>query len=209
MGVPFLQNPNDAISIAEILCSQDIDLLIETGSFFGGSALFYASIMYQYRYQANKTSVRPFKIITIDINSDAAPNINRFPLLSPFIHFRSDGSHSSDARSFVNKTFFEMKPANVFISLDGNHFSDSVYSELLYYQQFVNVNNYILVQDTRLSRKWHHIYCIHSKYGGPCDGPQEAVNWFLKHEGSGRFEIDNSREYLFTTNQNGWLKRIA
>ncbi|CAF4267747.1 unnamed protein product, partial [Adineta steineri] len=46
LGVQFLQNPNDAITIAEILHDQDIDLVIETGTYRGGAALFFASIMY-------------------------------------------------------------------------------------------------------------------------------------------------------------------
>ena len=50
LGVHFLQNPNDAITIAELLYKQDIDLVIETGTYLGGAALFFASIMYEYRY---------------------------------------------------------------------------------------------------------------------------------------------------------------
>lgn len=210
MGVHFLQNPNDVITIAEILYNQDIDLVIETGTYRGGSALFYASIMYQYRYNANKTSVRSFKIITMDINPEANQYINRFSLLAPYIHFIPQSSASPVARSIVNQTFFEMKPSNVFISLDGDHYAEAVYNELAYYHQYVaNVSNYILVQDTRLSRKWHSLYCNQPKYDGPCNGPQEAVGWFLKNEGRDRFKIDPSKEYLFSTHHKGWLQRIA
>ena len=210
IGVPFLQNPNDAITIAEILSDQDVDLVIETGSFRGGSALFFATVMYQYRYVPNQNTVRPFKIITIDITPDAKPFIERYPLLANYITFIQDGSASEKTRAFVNRTFMEMKPKNVFISLDGDHTAQPVYDEAVYYQNFLpNIGNYMLFQDTRVSVKWSREYCSVSKFDGPCNGPLEAVNWFLKNEGQGRFAIDREKEYLFTTNKNGWLKRIA
>jgi cephalosporin hydroxylase len=210
LGVHFLQNPNDAVTIAELLYKQDVDLVIETGTYLGGAALFFASIMYQYRYNDTQKSVRPFKIITMDINPDARTFIDRFPLLAPHIVFIPQSSASPTARALVNSTFSEMKPTSVFISLDGDHHSEAVYNELIYYQQYsVNIGNFILVQDTRLSRKWHTLYCARSTYDGPCDGPQEAVDWFLKKEGHGRFEIDLAKEYLFSTHHRGWLKRVA
>ena len=202
LGVHFLQNPNDAITIAEILHDQDIDLVIETGTYHGAAALFFASIRYQYRYNASEKTVRPFKIITIDIN--------RYPLLASHILFIPHASVSSTAKALVNLTFTNMNPRNVFISLDGDHRAQAVYDELVYYQNYVpNIGNYILVQDTRLSSKWHTLYCAESKFDGPCNGPQEGANWFLKNEGQRRFVIDSAKEYLFSTHHNGWLKRIA
>lgn len=210
LGIRFLQNPNDAITIAEILHDQDIDLMIETGAFHGASALYFASIMYQYRYDAKQNKVRPFKIMTIDISGIPKANIDRYPLLAEHIMFIHGSSTADNVKTLVNKTFSEMKPKNVFISLDADHTAKPVYDELIYYQNYVlNVGNYILVQDTRLSRTWHPAYCDKSTFDGPCDGPQEGVNWFLKNEGRGRFEIDSTKEYLFTTHHKGWLKRIA
>ncbi|CAF1199244.1 unnamed protein product [Adineta ricciae] len=210
LGVHFLQNPNDAITIAEILHDQNIDLVIETGSYRGAAALFFASIMYQYRYNASEKSIRPFRIVTMDINPEAQTYIDRYPLLARYITFIPHASVSEKAKSIVNRTFTELKPSNVFISLDGDHYAQAVYEELLYYQQYaLNIGNYILVQDTRLSSKWHTLYCSASKYDGPCNGPHEGLNWFLKNEGQGRFAIDHGKEYLFSTHHKGWVKRTA
>ena len=210
LGVHFLQNPNDAITIAEILHAQDVDLVIETVTYRGGAALFFASIMYQYRYNATDKTVRPFKIVTMDITSEARAYIDRYPLLAAYITFIPHASVSDTAKSIVNRTFAEMKPANVFISLDGDHYAEAVYDELVYYQRFAaNVGNYILVQDTRLSSRWHTMYCASAKFDGPCNGLQEGVKWFLKNEGEGRFGIDAAKEYLFSTHHNGWLKRLS
>lgn len=205
-----MQNPNDAATIAEILRDQDIDLVIETGAFQGASALYFASVMYQYRYNANEKTIRPFKIITIDISPDPKANIDRYPLLATYITFIHESSASDKAKALVNLTYTEMKPKNVFISLDGDHSAKPVYSELVHYQNYLpNIGNYILVQDTRLSRKWHPHYCAAAVFDGPCNGPQEAVDWFLKNEGRQRFVIDPEKEYLFSTHHRGWLKRIA
>ena len=207
LGVHFLQNPNDAITIAEILHDQDVDLVIETGTYRGGAALFFASIMYQYRYNATEKSISPFRIITMDISPEAKAYIDRYPLLAAYITFIPHTSVSDVAKSIVNRTFAEMKPANVFISLDDDHYAQALYDELVYYQRYAaKVQNYILVQDTRLSSPWHSLYCATAKFDGPCSGPQKGVNWFLKNEGQRRFGIDASKEYLFSTHHNGWLK---
>ena len=185
-------------------------MIIETGTFQGASALFFASVMYQYRYNATSKTVRPFKIVTMDISPEAKALIERHPLLANYITFIHASSAADQARAIVNSTYTEMKPKNVFISLDGDHFAKAVYDELVYYQNYIpNTGNYILVQDTRLSRKWHSYYCGQASFDGPCNGPQEAMEWFLKNEGQGRFAIDPAREYLFSTHHKGWLKRIA
>ncbi len=210
LGVHFLQNPNDAITIAEVLYNQDIDLVIETGTYRGAAALFFASIMYQYRYNASQEAIRPFKVITMDISPEAKTYIDRYPLLANYIIFIPHSSVSTTAKALVNLTYTQMKPKNVFISLDGDHYAAAVYNELVFYQNYIpNISNYILVQDTRLSSKWHTMYCATSTFDGPCNGPQEGVNWFLKNEGQQRFTIDTGIEYLFSTHHKGWLKRIA
>jgi cephalosporin hydroxylase len=166
--------------------------------------------MYHYRYNWNDKTVRPFKVISIDISLEPKANIERYPLLSSYITFIHDSSSSDKAKTMVNDIYKEMKAKNVFISLDGDHKARSVYNELVYYQQFLsNIGNYILAQDTRLSKKWFPDYCSESVFDGPCNGPEEAVQWFLKNEGKERFVIDPTQEYLFTTNHNGWIKRIA
>ena len=210
LGIYFLQNPNDAITIAEILHDQDVDLLIESGSYQGASALFFATIMYQYRYNSKDKTIRPFKIITMDTSADAKGFIDRYPLLSNYINFISQGSTSEYSKSTVNSTFYEMKPKNVFILLDGDHYAQTVYEELSFYQNYLpNLGNYILVQGTRLSSRWHMKYCAQSKFDGPCNGPQEAVNLFLKNDNQKRFIIDQTKEYLFSTSHKGWIKRIS
>ena len=145
----------------------------------------------------------------MDINPDARVLINKFSLLAPYIIFIPQSSASPVARMIANSAFWEMKPSNVSLSLDGDHHREAAYNELIHYHQYsVNMGNYILVQDTRLSRKWHQLYCAQSAYDGPCNGPEEAVHWFLKKEGHVCFEIDLSKEYLFSTHHKGWLKRV-
>lgn len=210
LGIQFMQNPNDAITIAELLHQGDIDLVIETGSHLGASALFFASILYQSRYDPKLNTPRPFKIVTMDISPAARQQIDKFPLLASYITFIPHGSLTPTAQAIVNETFHRMQPKNVFVSLDGDHYAETVYQELVHYHRYLtNIGNIIVAQDSRLSSKWHQLYCAMSKYDGPCNGPQEAVNWFLKNEGKDRFMIDSSKEYLFSTHHNGWLKKIA
>lgn len=146
----------------------------------------------------------------MDINPEAKSYIDRYPLLSDYIRFIPYSSVSQQSKDIVNSTFYKLKPKNVFISLDGDHYAQAVYDELVYYQNYIEtIGNYILVQDTRLSRKWHEKYCQKSSFDGPCDGPLEAVQTFIKNQDKQRFAIDPNQEYLFSIHHQGFIKRIS
>jgi len=167
-------------------------------------------VLYHCRY--NSTTLngpRPFKVVTIDVNVEPTTSFQRYPHLAKYIKFFQGSSTLDGAHRVANDTFNRVKPKNVFVSLDGSHTSEDVYEEMKFYQQFLSIGNYLLVQDTRLSRKWHREYCARSAFDGPCNGPLEAVNHFMKNEGKGKFVIDKTREYMFSTHMNGWLRRIV
>ena len=61
LGVPTEQNPNDAWIIQEIISEVKPDYIVEAGTFYGGSAVLWASILRELNPNG--------KVITIDIEN--------------------------------------------------------------------------------------------------------------------------------------------
>ena len=105
-------------------------------------------------------------------------------------------------------------PLKVMVSLDSEHFAGLVLKELQLYAPFATEGSYVVVQDTRLSnpRLRHPRYCAKPVFGGPCNGPAEAVRKFLAEQEEASelvFETDLSREYLrYTNHPGGYLRRV-
>merc|ERR1719456_1622450 len=66
-GVTFMQNPNDAILIQQLLWSERPSLVLEIGTHAGGAALFYAGVMRAYEAKPGDTH-----LLTMDPASQAA-----------------------------------------------------------------------------------------------------------------------------------------
>lgn len=188
LGVTMEQNPCDIQSMQEVLYDIKPDVLIEAGTFRGGSTLCYATVLSQ---------IKPnFKIYTIDTD----PHIekaSKFPIWKE--HVVSLKGMSTDP-SIVDKIKNEIpKGAVVLVTLDSNHSRDNVYKELQIYSQLVTPGSYLVVQDTNVNG--HPVY---EKFG---PGPMEAVNDFLKENHD--YVPDRSREkYILTYYPKGWLKRL-
>src|SRR3989304_2506657 len=67
LGVPMWKLPFDAFIIQELICKIRPDYIIETGTNFGGSSLFYASIL---------NLLKKGRVITIDKTKKTAPDSN-------------------------------------------------------------------------------------------------------------------------------------
>ncbi len=79
------------------------------------------------------------------------------------------------------------------VTLDSDHHKDHVLKELELYSPLVTTGNYLVVEDTIENPNY--------------PGAKEAVEQFLKSNSN--FAADKRREkFGFTTNPNGWLKRI-
>merc|ERR1712005_42208 len=58
-GVALQQDPSDAFAIADLLWRQRPDLVIELGTFNGGSSIFFADQMQRYNRQALLVTIDP------------------------------------------------------------------------------------------------------------------------------------------------------
>ena len=182
LGVSALKLPTDMWRYQEIIFDIKPDLIIETGSMYGGSALFLATIC-----DINKKG----RIISIDINKkDSFPNHER-------IRFLTGSSTDENTISELKK---EIKTnQKIMVILDSDHSKEHVLKELKIYNKFVTKDSYLIVEDTAING-----HPILPNFG---EGPWEAVEEFLKTNHN--FVVDKNKEnFLLTWNPNGYLKKI-
>lgn len=184
-GVPVLKNPIDMWVMQEIIWELRPTLIIETGTAFGGSALFYARCL-------DKRG--PGAVISIDCDPhDALPK-------HPKIQFVRGFSVQPDIVAAVREC--ASSHPRVMVVLDSDHSKQNVLDELHAYADLVTPGQVLVVEDTNLNGRpveqdWN---------GGP--GPGPAVDeWLPEHP---EFECDLLGErYLLTMHPGGWLRRVS
>lgn len=187
LGINIQKFPADAFIIQELIFKIRPDYIIETGTNFGGSTLFYASIM---------ELMQQGKVITIDVdNKMKFPNLTTIKLRDRIRQFTG----SSVDFGIVNDISAMVRGRNNMVILDSWHSKEHVLKELNLYSPLVPVGSYIIVEDSHVNGhpiKW--------KWGG---GPYEAIQQFLKSNNT--FKIDKSCEKLLITyNPSGFLKKV-
>jgi cephalosporin hydroxylase len=180
MGVPIAKAPTDMIAYAEILHDTKPDLLIETGTWCGGSALFFAQLF---------DLLGRGRVLTIDTaKHDERPK-------HPRITYAVGSSTDPDAVSWLAG---EARERRTMVILDSDHRKRHVLAELEAYAPLVSVGHYLVVEDTNMSG-----HPVHWKQG---PGPMEAIEgWLPDHP---EFECDERPErFLLTFQPHGWLRR--
>ena len=180
--MPVLKCPLDLWVYQEILTEIRPELVIETGTAVGGSALFLASCM---------DLLHHGRVITIDmIERKGFPRHDRITYLT--------GS-STDA-AIVERVRFEAERASpVIVILDSDHSRDHVLAELHAYGPLVTPGSFLVVEDTNVNGR-----PVEGAHG---PGPHEALEEFMR--GRPEFVRDSSREkFLLTFNPGGFVHRL-
>lgn len=182
LGIKTSKNPLDLWIYQEILYEVKPDVIVECGTYRGGSAFFFASVF---------DLLGHGQVVTIDVETYS----NR--PAHPRISYLLGSSTSSDTVGRVEDML--RGKSKVLVILDSDHHKEHVLQEMNIYSRFVSKGSYMVVEDTNVNG-----HPVSSDFG---PGPMEAVGEFIKrnHE----FIIDKSREkYLLTFYPNGWLKKI-
>jgi cephalosporin hydroxylase len=182
LGVPLLKSPLDCWVYQELIHDLRPDLIIETGTDLGGSALFFASVC---------DLVDHGRVVSVDLRPAAR-------VTHPRITFLVGDSTSAEVLDDVRQAAAGAE--RVMVILDSDHHAAHVARELRAYREFVSLGSYLVVEDTNVNG--HPVMPEH----GP--GPYEAVEEFLRQDSD--FQVDKSREkFLMTYFPNGFLKRVA
>jgi len=188
MGIRSMKCPLDLWIYQEIVYRTKPDIIIETGTNEGGTALFLANIC---------DLLRNGHIITVDIASTKnQPKHER-------IHYLQGDSTSDQTIDKIRKlmdTLNNKPDRKVMVILDDDHSEKHVLKEMELYGKLVSIGNYMIVEDTSMGG--HPVW---PEFGS---GPLEAVQKYL--ESHNDFKIDLTCEkFLLTFNPNGYLKKIS
>jgi len=198
LGVLSVQTPCDNWIMQEIIYEIKPDFIIETGTFLGGSSLYYASVL----EHVNKNG----KVLTVDIKDSRDKKVLESELCKERVEFIKGDSVSKEVIDIISE---RVKNHRVLVTLDSLHTKDHVLKELKVYSQFVSPGSYIVVQDTYwdLMPRSMKKELIARGWSVSTQGPLEAIKEFLRT--NNKFEIDKSREkFLLTWYPSGYLKRM-
>jgi cephalosporin hydroxylase len=181
MGTEVQKSPLDLFVFQEIIVETAPGVIVEAGTYKGGSAAFFASL-FDLRQRG--------RVLTIDI--EAYPNRPQHPRITYLAGSSSDPATLRQVEALL-------KPGErVMVVLDSDHRKDHVLAELRLFHKLVTPGCYLVVEDTHFNG--HPILPNH----GP--GPLEAVEEFLRENHD--FSVDRTREkYGMSFNHGGYLRR--
>ena len=184
MGVRSLKNPLDAWIYQEIIYEIKPDIIVEIGSYEGGSTLYLANLL---------DLLGKGTVVSIDINRDKySVEHNRIVTIT-------GDSSSLETVSEVSKLCSNGK--SVLVIHDGDHRKEAVLKDLHLYSNFVSVGSYFIVEDGIVD-----LFEPGDGIGLCEDGPLLAVEEFLSKNSN--FVLDAERErYILTYNPKGFLRR--
>lgn len=198
MGEPILNLPQDMFALQEIMFRTRPDYVLEIGAAWGGSLLFYSTMMQAWGGKG---------VIAVDIYipPDLKERIGSHGAISDRITW-IEGS-STDPSTLKKIQAIVGKDARVLVILDSDHTHEHVLAELNMYSALVQPGQYMVCSDGVIElipanphrpREW-----------GPGNNPLTAIREFLQNNDA--FVVDEELEakLLFTCNPSGYLRRVS
>ncbi len=181
-GCLLQKAPTDLMVMQDLAYRLQPNIIIETGTSAGGSALFWADMC-----RLNGKG----RVLSIDLAHCLGGHHY------PDIEYLVGSSISPD---IFRSCAAACRPGDtVLVDLDSDHHKDHVLAEMNLYAPLVSLGSYMIVEDTNING-----HPVQPEYG---PGPWEAVEDFLPQHPE--FVRDNVCErYGVTFNPGGWLRRI-
>jgi cephalosporin hydroxylase len=184
LGVPIWQPVLDLWSLQETIAEVRPALLIECGTYRGGSSLFFAHLF---------DLMNHGRVITVDIEK-------QHNLSHPRVTYIIADCAAPETVARVRE---EAAKADgpVFVVLDSDHSAAHVAKEMAAYAPLVTPGSYLHVQDGVIDQ----VPFLRKRWGGA--GPLQAIERFLPEHPE--FEVDTVRSsrFLITHHPKGWLRR--
>jgi cephalosporin hydroxylase len=185
-GVPVLKCPLDLWVYQEIIHETRPDLIVETGTSRGGSALFLCDVL---------DAVGHGDVISVDVREFSGRPAHRR------LTYRTASSIDRELVAWIGE---QASGRRTMVILDSDHSQTHVRAELEAYAPLVTPGCYLIVEDTNVNG-----HPVAREHGA---GPFEAVLEFL--DSNAAFVPDHRREKHFLTfNPHGYLealqKRVA
>lgn len=179
LGVGLMKAPNDLWTYQHIVADHRPKIIIETGTYKGGSALWFA-------YLQDMCGIEDGIVVTVDVDDHLAVNHER---IVP-IHGSSIAA-ATEAKVWAHAAGRWPR----LISLDSDHAHAHVLRELELYAPLARVGDWLVVEDTNVAWSTDR-------------GARGSVEDYLTAH-PGEFVQDVlSERYLLTMNPGGWLQRV-
>lgn len=188
LGIKTLKSVSDMWNYQEILWELKPSLIVEFGTRFGGSALYFEMILASINMR--------HRVLSVDISHE---HVNDRVFANPHIELFRTSSTDSAVACRIRELRAEY-PGGVFFILDSDHTKEHVLSELLLLREVTQASDYVIVEDSNVNGHpvWPHF--------GP--GPYEAIQEYFQRYPND-YEVDTRREqkFGFTFAVNGFLVR--
>jgi cephalosporin hydroxylase len=193
LGIPIIQLPEDILMMQELIYKVRPDVIVETGTAHGGTAVFYASML---------ELLGKGHVISIDIE---IRKYNRLAIqahpMSKRITLIEGSSTDDDVLAQVHQL---IRPQDaVLVALDSNHTYAHVHEEMEKYSELVTPGSYMVVFDGVME------ILTDAPNGSPLwttDSPAAAIRDFLAEHGE--FQVDPCYNRLEVTYcPGGFLRR--
>jgi cephalosporin hydroxylase len=180
-GYEVVKCPLDLWIYQELLVRTRPDFVVETGTWYGGSALYFAMLL---------DHISHGRVVTVDI--EVKPNRPEHSRITYLTGSSVDAAVIAQVRKAVGSY-------RAMVVLDSDHHAGHVYDEIIAYSPLVQTGDYMIVEDTNVNG--HPVWPDF----GP--GPMEAVEKFLSQ--NDEFVTDRRCErFLMTQYPRGFLRRI-
>lgn len=155
MGIECYKSVSDMWNYQEILVDLKPSLVIEFGTLYGGSALYYANVLRQIG--------EPFRVLSVDIDHRLlASAAQRDPDVT-FVQSSSTDSSIVDRITALKNEY----PGKIFAILDSDHSMKHVLAEMKLLRPLLSSGDFLVVEDSNING--------HPVLPGWGPGPYEAI----------------------------------
>jgi cephalosporin hydroxylase len=159
-GVRTLKLPLDMWNYQEVIFSNDIHWVLETGTRHGGSALCFADLL--------ENGQRDGKVISVDVTHEALdPAVARHPRLQLLV----GDSAAPEIVDSIRQLIPASRSHGLLLILDSDHAASHVYRELNALVPLLRRGDYLVVEDTIVNG-----HPVRPEFG---PGPLEAIETYL------------------------------
>jgi len=146
LGAPVWQLADDLVALQRIVFDANPKWIVETGTKFGGSALFFGSLLAMLGRAPGDGGV-----ITVDTHETAEARellVEKPHRFAPYVRQRLIGDAKAAATVASISATLAADPGPVMVFLDDWHDGEHVYAELLEYSKLVTAGGILVVADT-------------------------------------------------------------
>jgi len=146
LGVPVWQLPDDLVALQRIVVDAQPRWIVETGTKFGGSAIFFGSLLAMLGRKPGDGGV-----ITVDTQEteEARALLGSKPhRYAPYVRHRLVGDAKAAPTLAAIGAALAAEPGEVMVFLDDWHDGEHVYAELQAYSGLVTPGGILVVADT-------------------------------------------------------------